>query len=101
MTFWQINSLKMSGGGAEIRKFSNAYSLTTYTYALQFQIQFYILQVILGGNSCIVSLPIVILNIYFGIRYANCDMSNSVSYKIPKVLYLFCISKKFMAINNF
>ena len=34
----------------------------------------------------------------FGIRYANCDMSNSISYKIPKVKDLFDISKKFLEV---
>ena len=97
------NTLIFSRGGADfrgergkIRQFLGAPFLTTYTYALRFQIQFYNLKVILGGISWIVSLPIVNLNIMIGIRCVNCDMSNNASYKIPKVQEFFDKKKKFM-----
>lgn len=55
----------------------------TPTHQIIIQFHNYNLYVILGGKNCIVSLPIFNFNIVsFGIRYTNCDMSNSVSYKI-------------------
>lgn len=50
-------------GGCKVRKNAQKSDLTKYTPTQVFQFQFYILHIILGGISCIVSLPIVILNI--------------------------------------
>ena len=81
MSNWQFKVLIFSRGGAETdggeglkmqemsvgeeqnRPYAERRYLSIHTYTLSFQIQFYNLKVILGGNSCIVNFQKLNLNI--------------------------------------